>query len=159
MASSHQRVGALSNSHVGRDFEAFVEAYFQLTGGLTLRPGFSVPLGVGAIKRAHKFDLGSDNPSILIECKSLHWTEAGNIPSAKVLTCNEAMFYFLLAPSTYRMVLCMLQSVHPRRSETFAQYYARTYAHLIPPGVEIIEFDDERGTARTIKGIDVALPG
>ena len=35
-----------------------------------------------SIKKPHRFDLGSDDPPILVECKSFTWTSGGNSPSA-----------------------------------------------------------------------------
>ena len=61
------------------------------------------------------------------------------------------MYYFHLAPTQYRKVLFMLRSEHPRRSETLAQYYARTHGHLIPPAVSILEYDEQLGTVLSIK--------
>jgi hypothetical protein len=151
MISNHQRIGSISNAHVGRDFEAIAHAYFLQSEGIALQLAFPVLLGVGSTEKLHNFDLGSDDPPVLIECKSHHWTETGNIPSAKIIACNLAMYYFHLAPAQYRKVMFMLRSEHPRRSETLAQYYARTHDHLIPPTVSIIEYDDRLQTVRSIK--------
>ena len=49
------------------------------------------------------------------------------------------MYYFMIAPSKYRKILFALKSV--RREISLAAYYIRCYAHLIPPGVEICEYD------------------
>ena len=151
MIRNHQRIGSISNAHVGRDFEAIAQSYFQRSEGLALQRDFRVFLSAGAMEKSHRFDLGSDDPPVLIECKSLHWTETGKLPSAKIRSCNEAMYYFHLAPAQYRKVLFMLRSEHPRGSETLAQYYARTCAHLIPSTVSIVEYDKLLGTARSIK--------
>ena len=154
MSSNHQRIGSISNAHVGRDFEAIAHAYFQRSEGIALQRDFRVFLGVGSTEKPHRFDLGSDDPPVLIECKSLRWTETGKVPSAKIRSCNEAMYYFHLAPAQYRKVLFMLRSEHPRGSETFAQYYARTQDHLIPPAVTILEYDEQLGTVLSIKTAD-----
>jgi hypothetical protein len=150
VTSNHQPIGSISNAHVGRDFEAIAQSHFQHNEGLALRRGFPVLLGAGATEKLHAFDFGSDDPPILIECKSHHWTETGNVPSAKIIACNLAMYFFHLAPARYRKVLFMLRSEHPRRSETLAEYYSRTCAHLFPPTVSIIEFDERLETARSI---------
>ena len=138
MIMNHQRIGSNSNAHVGSDFEAIAQAYFERSEGLDLQRAFPVLLSAGSTEKWHRFDLGSENPPVLIECKSHHWTETGNVPSAKIITCNLAMYLFHLTPTRYRKVLFMLRSEHPRRSESLAQYYVRTSAHLIPPTVSLL---------------------
>lgn len=152
MIGNHQRIGSISNAHVGRDFEVIAHAYFRRIEGIALQRDFQVFLSAGSTEKLHRFDLASDDPAVLIECKSLHWTETGKVPSAKIRSCNEAMYYFHLAPARFRKVLFMVRSDHPDRSETLAQYYARTCAHLIPPTVSIVEYDERLETARYIKG-------
>lgn len=137
-ANNFQRVGAISNAHVGNDFEELVREHFS-NAGLTLVRGFKVPVGVGETKKPRKFDWGSDQPPILIECKSHAWTVGGNTPSAKMTVWNEAMYYFYLAPKTYRKLLFTLKSM--KQETSLASHYMKCYGHLIPPGVEIWEFD------------------
>jgi hypothetical protein len=139
--TNHQRVGAISNAHVGREFEAEARAYFSQAEGLELQAGFAVPIGVASLKKAHSFDLGFEAPPIIVECKSHNWTETGNMPSAKMTVWNEAMYYFQLAPSSFRKVLFVLEARHPRQKETLAEYYVRLSSHLIPSGVAILEFN------------------
>jgi hypothetical protein len=50
-------------------------------------------LDIGSGK-LHRFDLVSDDNSVVIECKSYNWTSGGNYPSGKVATLKEALFYF-----------------------------------------------------------------
>jgi hypothetical protein len=139
--NNFQRTGSVSNFHVGRDFESAARAYF-LAEGLTLGTGFPVEIGIGAVKKSHRFDLGLEEPPVLVECKSHRWTESGNMPSAKVTVWNESMFHFHMAPARYRKVLFVLRDVHLRKRESLAEYYVRNYSHLIPAGVSIIEFDE-----------------
>jgi hypothetical protein len=146
----HQRVDAISNAHAGREFEAEAVAYFAAQG-LSLTEPFSAPVGVGERRKAHRFDLGGDDPAVLVECKSHTWTSTGNVPSAKLTVWNEAMFYFHLAPTNFRKILFVLEARHPRRTETLADYYIRTYGHMIPDDVSIIEFDPITKTAVTKK--------
>lgn len=136
-ANNFQRVGAISNAHVGNDFEELVREHFS-KAGLTLVRGFKVPVGVGETKKPRTFDWGSDQPPILIECKSHAWTVGGNTPSAKMTVWNEAMYYFYLAPKTYRKLLFTLKSM--KQETSLASHYIKCYGHLIPPGVEIWEF-------------------
>src|SRR5882724_4272044 len=88
MADNFQRVGSQSNAQVGREFEALAVAALAKRG-INVAPGFSVHIGVSNLKKAHSFDLGSDNPPVIVECKSHRWTSGGNVPSAKVTVWNE----------------------------------------------------------------------
>jgi hypothetical protein len=103
------------------------------------------------MKKPHKFDLGSEVPPVLVECKAHTWTEGGNSPSAKLSVWNEAMYYFVAAPTHFRKILFVLKSV--RGNQTLAQYYIGRYEHLISAGVEIWEFDREREEAECIYGV------
>ncbi len=62
--NNFQRIAAVSNSHVGRDFESAAQAYFLREEGLTLDKGFPVDIGAGAVKKSHRFDLGSEEPPV-----------------------------------------------------------------------------------------------
>jgi hypothetical protein len=148
--NNFQRIGSLSNAQVGRDFELVARDYFQKAEGLQLQKCFPVQIGIGMDKKCRRFDLGYENPAILVECKSHRWTETGNMPSAKVTVWNESMFYFHLAPGHYRKILFVLRDVHVRKPESLAEYYVRTYSHLIPVGVSIMEFDASSGSVKTV---------
>ena len=140
-----QRVGAAHNSGVGRAFEDLVCARFRRQG-IELQRELSVPLGSGALKKAHRFDLGSERPATLIECKSHTWTSGGNSPSAKMTVWNEAMYYFHLAPSNYRKAFFVLK--HERRGQSLGAYYLTRYGHLVPDDVELWEMTDDGGENR-----------
>lgn len=45
------------------------------------------------------------------------------------------------------MVSFVLKDMSRKRKETLAKYYVRTYRHLIPPNVEIWEYDTDSGQA------------
>src|SRR5258708_11120730 len=147
-----QRDDSISNAHVGRDFEEVARDYFLQTEGLPLQKNFTVEIGANIVKKRRRFELGSEDPAILVECKSHRWTETGNMPSAKVTVWNESMFYFHIAPDRYRKLLFVLRDVHTRRTESLAEYYVRNYSHLIPAGVSIIEFDEKSHHAVTVIG-------
>lgn len=148
-AENYQRRGAESNSGVGWDFEEKARLYFE-SSGIRLNRGFSVSVGLGTKSKPHKFDFGSKHPPILIECKSHKWTAGDNVPSAKITVWNESMYLFHLAPAEFRKILFVLRDYSERRCETLAEYYVRSYGHLIPEGVEIIEYQEESGTAREV---------
>lgn len=137
MENNFQRVGSISNAHVGREFEEAAQLFFAETG-IELQPGFIAPVGY-KIKKFHKFDLGSEKPPILVECKSYTWTSGGNSPSAKIRALNEVMLLFSLAPRRYRKILFLLK--HLRKDVSLATHYIKTQGHLIGPNIEIWEFD------------------
>lgn len=150
MNKPFQRIGAKSNAHVGAEFERLTHEYF-LTQGIELNPDFSVLIGVGNNeKKAHRFDLGAMHPALLVECKSHTWTAGDKVPSAKMTTWNQEMYYFHLAPDHFRKILFVLKDLSTKRQETLAEYYARTNKHLIPNMLEIWEFDFEAKTASQI---------
>lgn len=136
--NNFQRTGAVSNSHVGRDFERRSwEALRSL--GIEAEFDFRVPVGLSGHKKAHRFDLGSHSPKLVVECKSQTWTSGGNVPSAKMKNWAEAMFYFHMTPPEYRKIFIVEQSIRPRTGQSLLAYFLRTQAHLVPDGVEFWE--------------------
>lgn len=143
-----QRLGSLHNSGVGRAFEDEVRAHFARLG-IILQRNLAVSVGVSQTKKPHRFDLGSEQPPILVECKSHTWTSGGNMPSAKMTVWNEAMYYFHVAPPEYRKALFVLK--HERAGQSLAAYYLRTHGHLVPDGVEVWELDSETGVETQLR--------
>jgi hypothetical protein len=89
------------NPKTGADFEKSVQAFFAKQG-VVLTPNFSIPVGASDSKKLRKFDLGSEDPAVLVECKCHSWTVGGNSPSAKLAVWNEALLYFSVVSSRYR---------------------------------------------------------
>ena len=147
---THQRVGAISNAHAGREFEATARRFFA-NQGIDLRNNLKVMVDISAAKKNRAFDLGCDERNILIECKSHRWTSAANIPAAKLTVWNEAMYYFSLARREYRKVMFVLRDESTKRRLTLATYYLRNYAHLVPPDVEFWEYDETAHDAVCIR--------
>jgi len=139
--NNFQRVGEEHNAGVGRSFEQLARRFFLEREGIHLIPNFSVSVGVIERKKAHRFDLGSSAPAILVECESHTWTQGGNMPSAKMTVWNEAMYYFHVAPAEYRKIMFVLK--HRRAGLSLASYYLRTHGHMVPAGVEIWEYDTD----------------
>ena len=144
MNRPHQRIGAISNAHVGADFEKAALVFFEKRGDALSR-NFSLEIGVSIKKKKHCFDLGSANPKIIIECKSHRWTAGSKVPSAKMTTWNEAMLYFHLAPKDFKKIFFTLHDKRQTTGETLVSYYKRTYSHLIPEDVEFLEYDESTG--------------
>lgn len=148
--TNFQRNGAISNTHVGWDFESKAQAIF-LQQGLSLKRNVSLEIGVDGRSKAHNFDLGDCEKRVIVECKSHTWTETWNVPSAKMTTWNQAMYFFYVAPGDYRKILFVLRHHNPERQQTLAEYYIKTNRHLIPDGVEVWEFDEVWKTATMLK--------
>lgn len=143
MNKPYQRVGSISNAHVGKTFEGVALKIFAAKG-IDLQGDLKLPIGVADNKKLHAFDLGCNEQKIIVECKCHRWTAPNdNVPSAKLTVWNEAMFYFLVAPKEYRKILFVLRDVSKKRRQTLAEYYVRTYGHLIPEDVEIWEVDED----------------
>ena len=148
--NNFQRNGATSNTAVGSDFEAKASDFFSQQG-LNLQPHFRLNIGIDGRSKAHSFDLGDGDQRVIVECKSNTWTESWNVPSAKMTTWNQAMYFFHAAPKDYRKILFVLRHHNPERQQTLAEYYIKTNCHLIPNGVEIWEFDETSSTAQRIE--------
>lgn len=149
MDKPFQRKGADSNTQVGRDFEDKAQAFF-VGQGLHLTPEISIEIGING-RKAHNFDLGDYKSKVLVECKAHTWTEGGNVPSAKITTWDQAMFFFHAAPSGFRKIFFVLRDFSKKRNETLGRYYIRMNSHLIPEDVEVWEFDETERTAERIK--------
>ena len=138
--ANFQREGAVSNAHVGREFEE--QAKTVLTKhGLDLDSNHKVAVGIGSLKKEHAFDLGAECPKVIVECKSQTWTAGNKVPSAKMKNWAEAMFYFHMAPATYRKIFLVERSVRETTGETLLSYFMRTQFHMIPLEVEFWELD------------------
>ena len=142
MSNNFQRDGSISNSHVGRAFEDRARNALAKCG-LPLTPDHKVPCGLGPVRKDHSFDLGSEDPRVIVECKSHTWTSGGNVPSAKMKNWAEAMFYFHMAPPRYRKIFFVERSVRRGQGESLLSYFLRTQAHMIPPDVEFWELDGD----------------
>ncbi|MCL2852422.1 MAG: hypothetical protein FWE20_05230 [Defluviitaleaceae bacterium] len=134
------------NPKTGKGFELVVKAWFEAH----YEKGFvnNKPFNIGNPPKPHRFDVVSNDNSIVAECKCYTWTETGNIPSAKMGFVNEASFYlsFIHNAATY---IVMKKSAHVKRTETLADYYFRTNRHLLG-NTRILEYDVEQGIMREI---------
>ncbi|MEH6393337.1 hypothetical protein [Pseudoalteromonas sp.] len=146
MDKPFQRIGSKSNAHVGREFESAASKFF-LSQGIELVPNLKVEVGVSNLKKQHAFDLGCIDQQIIVECKAHKWTIGGNVPSAKLTVWNEAMYYLYTAPAGFRKIMFVLRDFSTKRNETLAQYYIRTYKHLIPNDVELWEYEENTESA------------
>jgi hypothetical protein len=149
MNNNYQRANSLSNAAVGQDFEDKVQSFFK-TRGLTLYEQIGIEIGTSTKKKTHKFDLGNHQEKIVIECKSHKWTAGENVPSAKLTTWDQAMYFFFLTPNTFRKIFVVLYDYSEKHHESLGEYYLRTKYHLIPDDVELWEFNETENTADRI---------
>ena len=128
----------LSNSYnpkKGRDFEEKV--------GQALAEKYKTSfekrsIDIGMPPKAHIFDLVSEDGTIIVECKNYSWGK--NNPSAKFSTLNEAVLYLSHAPEDSKKIIVLRKDNHPKKKESLAEYYVRTYFHLLNE-VMIMELD------------------
>jgi len=149
IASNYQRVGSPSNTHVGAVFANKTQALF-VEHVIKLERNFAIELGISNDKKPHKFDLGCRKQKIIVECKSNRWTKSYKVPNAKMHVWNLSMYYFLLVSNEYRKIFFCLKHYNKKRKSTIAEYYRKTYRHLIPPGVEIWEYCEEQEDAKQL---------
>lgn len=157
MSNSFQRLGARSNAQVGRDFENKAQLFFVKTG-LSLKSNIKVDVGIELKKKSHAFDLGCLDRKIIVECKSHTWTSGGNVPSAKLTVWNEAMFYFYVSPKGFRKIMFVLRDYSEKRNLTLAEYYLKTYMHLIPSDVEFWEYNELESSAARLHIAEIHSP-
>ena len=142
--TNFQRKGAISYTHVEREFEEQAREVLA-EHGLNLDPNHKVAVGIALQRKEHAFDLGSEHPKVIVEYKAQTWTEGDRIPSAKMKNWAEAMFYFYMAPTTYRKIFFVERSERKTTGESLLSYFIRTHFHMIPSGVEFWELDSATG--------------
>ena len=135
------------NPIIGRKFQEFVQIALAKKFHSEFVPEVAIPIGSPA--KDHKFDLANTDRSIVVECKCYTWTDSGNVPSAKLMGLDEAVFYFSFLPVTTRKLLCMKKTVYPGKAETLAEYYVRMHGHLLKD-VSVYEVSED-GAIREIR--------
>ena len=141
----------MSNSDhtlIGAEFQVQVRNWFQKQFGSVFELEVKMPIGSPA--KVHKFDVANVDRKIVIECKRYTWTETGNVPSAKIRATNEAAFFLSFLPDDYDKYIVMLHSHHKKKHESLAEYYFRTYNHLVGR-IKVAEYDPETDELRIIK--------
>ena len=135
------------NPHVGRRFQESVKLILEKKFCTSFEPEAMVAIGKPA--KNHKFDLANDDRSIVAECKCYTWTDSGNVPSAKLMGLDEAVFYFSFLPTETKKILCMKKATYRGKTETLAEYYVRVHGHLMGD-VFVYEISDD-GTMKEIR--------
>lgn len=129
------------NPSIGAAFQKAVQEFFNSEFGDGFELERKIPIGNPL--KDHKFDIVNAESQIVIECKCYTWTESGNVPSAKMGAVNEAVFYLSFLPNTYDKYIVMERVYNKKRKETLAEYYYRTYRHLLGTTI-VAEYDPEK---------------
>ena len=135
------------NPKVGKAFQIAVKKWFEEAYDRPFELEQRIPIGKPS--KLHSFDIADEQQRIVIECKCYTWTEAGNVPSAKMGFTNEAAFYLSFLPETTEKIIVMLCAKHSKCNETLAEYYFRTYRHLLG-NIKVFEFDVSENEMRFV---------
>ena len=65
---------------------------------------------------------------------------------------NETAFYLSLLPNTYKKYIVMLDSYNPKRNEKLADYYYRTYKHLLGD-ITVVEYNPSTNSMRFLESV------
>ena len=140
-----------TNKKKGTEFENKVKQWFEAHFKSSFFQNKKLQVGKAPGKE-HRFDLVNETKRIAIECKCYTWTKTGNIPSAKLSTLNEAVFFLsFLRDYDYKTIIVMNKEPNPEKNETLAEYYFRIYRYLLGETI-IAEFDQEKSTMRFSPG-------
>lgn len=129
------------NEAKGTLFQQQVQKWFSLNRNEEFN--MEVAASIGFPAKPHTFNLANKSRAVFIECKNYTWTADGNIPSEKLVFCNEAIFLLRLLPASCEKWLVMMKSTHSKHNETLAEYYCKTYKHLFGD-VRVAEYDCEK---------------
>ena len=62
---------------------------------------------------------------------------------------NEAVFFLSFLPDTMEKIIVMAKATHPKHKETLAEYYHRSYGHLLGT-TRVMEYDVSTKTMKNI---------
>lgn len=93
------------NPYVGRKFQELVQSILEKEFSTSFEQ--EAVVAIGKPPKEHKFDLANEDRSIVAECKCYTWTDSGNVPSAKLMGLDEAVFYFSFLPAETKKILCI----------------------------------------------------
>lgn len=140
-------MGNKDNPAIGANFQREVKEWFSRNHNGRFELETKIP--IGNPPKDHKFDIVDLDGRFVIECKCIKWTDSGYVPSAKMAAINEAAFYLSFLPDSYCKYIVMKYCYHSSRGETLAEYYFRTYRHLLGD-IKVGEYDPDSGSFRVI---------
>ena len=117
------------NPKVGKDFENETLEWAQRIFGCNFENEKAIK--IGNPPTPHKFDLVSEDESIVIECKCYTWTESGNVPSAKLATLDEAILYMRSIAHPAKKIIALSYALNGKRNQTLAEYFCERKGHIL----------------------------
>jgi len=132
-----------------KEFEDLAETYLEKVLSDKFDRTEAITIGIHKDLDPHKFDLVSK--TTIVECKANSWTKSDHVPSAKMSIWNEAMYLFSLVKTDHRKILFVNRHFNPKKKMTLAEYYNKNHSHLIPPDVEIWEYNSDTGKHKVIR--------
>ena len=120
-----------ANPRLGKEFQDFVQGLAKKKFKTKFIQEHIVHIGLPP--KAHKFDLVSEDGTVIIECKRYTWTKSGNVPSAKMAVLDEAILYMRSVPYYARKIIAMIEAHDPtgKRKESLAEYFVDKHGHLL----------------------------
>jgi hypothetical protein len=135
------------NPKKGRDFQNLAARILSDYFNVAFLTEQAIP--IGNPPKLHKFDLVSIDKKYIGESKNYSYTEGGNIPSAKMMGLNEAVFYLQHLPTEKDRFIVVRKEVGINHSVTLGEHYYKTNRHLLN-SVFIIEIDVKTNEVREI---------
>jgi hypothetical protein len=135
------------NPRRGREFQGLAASVLSDFWGVSFELEVAFP--IGNPPKEHRFDLASSDRRFVGEAKCYSWTATGNMPAAKMAVLNEAVLYLSYLPTETMKFIVMPRDIRPRGGEALADYYHRTYRHLLS-NVLVIEIDTEKLSVRVL---------
>lgn len=135
------------NTRRGREFQELAASVLGQYWGVTF--DLEIPFAIGDPPKQHKFDMVSTDREFVGEAKNFTWTVSGKTPSAKMAFVNQAVFYLSHLPRSITRFVVMPRDIRQKTEEALADYYYRTYRHLLN-GVLIIEIDPATESIRQV---------
>ena len=103
-----------------KEFERLAGEFFERELGTRLFSQWPVHLKNG---RTHKFDFSSGDERIVVQCKSLTWTESGHYPSGKVAEARQAL-QMLQESNGFRKIIVFDEHLN-HKGQSFVEVFVR----------------------------------
>ena len=108
-----------------------------------------VTFQVGNPPKPHKFDLVSEDKSIVVECKDNNWSKTNKIPSGKLATILKEVLYLSKIPKNIKKIIVLKKYYNQNLNETLAEYFVRMYGHLLDD-IVLMELEVENDNLKNL---------